>query len=44
MFATGDSHLSPISSVAASFHPSWTEKKLSGSVIASAYSCPVTIE
>src|SRR5579872_509084 len=37
-------HLSPFSLVCASFQPSWTEAKLSGSVTASAYSWPVTID
>src|SRR5207245_11335149 len=36
-------HLSPFSLVEASFQPSWTEKKLSGSVTASAYSWPTTM-
>src|ERR1700682_5597636 len=35
-------HLSPFSLPCASFQPSWTLAKLSGSVTASAYSCPVT--
>src|SRR6266436_8931476 len=36
-------HLSPFSLPCASFQPSWTLAKLSGSVTASAYSCPVTM-
>src|SRR4029077_5907514 len=36
-------HLSPFSLPCASFQPSWSEAKLSGSVIASAYSCPTTM-
>src|SRR5919108_357798 len=36
-------HLSPFSLPCASFHPSCTEAKLSGSVTASAYSCPTTM-
>src|SRR5438477_153852 len=37
-------HLSPFSLVCASFQPSCTDAKLSGSVTASAYSWPVTID
>src|SRR5581483_3488054 len=36
-------HLSAFSLVWSSFHPSWTAKKLSGSVIASEYSWPTTM-
>src|SRR5690348_5829825 len=40
---SSQAHLSPSSDVVASFQPSWTEKKLSGSVIASEYSWPMTM-
>src|SRR5579884_859369 len=37
-------HLSPFSDPCASFQLSWSDRKLSGSVTASAYSWPVTID
>ena len=42
-FSFVHAHLSEFSEVCASFQPSWTAKKLSGSVTASSYSWPTTM-